>query len=74
MADPVSVLAVAGLIYAGRKLSQVPEQPPKQVVVNQPELFETEFEDIEFTDPFRDKKTEIDSFAVIARQSRTGGQ
>jgi len=73
MADPVSVLAVAGLIYAGRKLSEVPEQP-KQVVREEPELFETEFEEIEFSDPFKDRKTEVDSFSVIAPQSRTGGQ
>lgn len=74
MADPVSVLAVAGLIYAGRKLSEVPEQPPKKIEEKQPELFETEFEEIEFTDPFRDRKTEVDSFAVVAPQNRTGGQ
>ena len=41
MADPVSVLAVAGLIYAGRKLSEVPEQP-KKVVEKEPELYDTE--------------------------------
>ena len=73
MADPVSVMAVAGLIYAGRKLSEVPEQP-KKVVEEEPELFETEFEEIEFSDPFQDRKTEVDSFSVIAPQSRTGGQ
>ena len=42
MADPVSLLAVAGLIYAGRKLSEVPEQP-KKVMVKEPELYDTEF-------------------------------
>ena len=73
MADPVSVMAVAGLIYAGRKLSEVPEQP-KKVVEEEPELFETEFEEIEFSDPFKDRKTEVDSFSVIAPQNRTGGQ
>jgi hypothetical protein len=73
MADPVSVLAVAGLIYAGRKLSEVPEQP-KKVVEKEPELYDTEYEEIEFSDPFTDRKSEVDSFSVIAPQNRTGGQ
>ena len=73
MADPVSLLAVAGLIYAGRKLSEVPEQP-KKVVVKEPELYDTEFEEIEFTDPFADRKSEVDSFSVVAPQGRSSGQ
>jgi hypothetical protein len=82
MADPISLAAVAGLIYAGRALSnnseptpvvqQVPETT-QPVVYNDdmvPEFIEQEFEPrVEIQ-----SKREMESFADIGRQQRSGGQ
>ena len=76
MADPISLAAVAGLIFAGRSLSNKPvvEQPP--VVYNNnnddevPEFTERDFEpQVEVA-----HKMEVASFADISRQQRSGGQ
>jgi len=82
MADPISLAAVAGLIFAGRSLSNKPvveqplvvEQPP--VVYNNnnddevPEFTERDFEpQVEVA-----HKMEVTSFADISRQQRSGGQ
>lgn len=82
MADPISLAAVAGLIYAGRALSNKSEPEPviQQVVEqSQPvvynddvvtELIDREFEPrVEFQ-----SKREMESFADIGRQQRSGGQ
>jgi hypothetical protein len=82
MADPISLAAVAGLIFAGRSLSNKPvvEQPPiveqSPVVYNNddndgvPDFIERDFEPrLEFT-----QKMEVASFADIGRQQRSGGQ
>ena len=80
MADPISLAAIAGLIFAGRSLSKKaqPEPPieqtplPKQVVVNDdtPEFIERDFEPrVEVA-----RKIEVTSFADIDRQQRSGGQ
>ena len=79
MADPISLAAVAGLIFAGRALSNKsePEQPVQQVtepiVYNYdtvPEFIEREFEPrVEVP-----SKMEMASFADISRQQRSGGQ
>ena len=80
MADPISLAAVAGLIFAGRALSnksepepvvqqvaQVPQQPIDDGV---PEFVERDFEPrVEVA-----SKTEMASFADIGRQQRSGGQ
>ena len=79
MADPISLAAVAGLIFAGRALSNKsePEQPVQQVtqpiVYNNdtvPEFIERDFEPrVEVP-----SKMEMASFADIGRQQRSGGQ
>lgn len=83
MADPISLAAVAGLIFAGRALSDKTE--PAKVVqrnVNE-ELKEDTPVDREFIYEERTEfeprvevpaKQEVESFADIGRQSRTGGQ
>jgi hypothetical protein len=79
MADPISLAAVAGLIFAGRALSNKsePEQPVQPVtqpiVYNDdtvPEFTERDFEPrVEVP-----SKMEMASFADIGRQQRSGGQ
>lgn len=61
MADPISVLAVAGLIFAGRKMSQQmsPIQQKKETYTEQERVYMT--------------KTESPSFSVIAPQQRSTG-
>jgi len=77
MADPISLMAVAGLVYAGRTLSTKSKPPPPSVkeaetpVVKAPvEVQNNNFEPaIEYS-----QKREMESFADIAVQQRSGGQ
>ena len=77
MADPISLMAVAGLVYAGRTLSTKSKPPPPPVkeaetpVVKAPvEVQNNNFEPaIEYS-----QKREMESFADIAIQQRSGGQ
>jgi len=77
MADPISLMAVAGLVYAGRTLSTKSKPPPPSVkevetpVVKAPvEVQNNNFEPaIEYS-----QKREMESFADIAIQQRSGGQ
>ena len=77
MADPISLMAVAGLVYAGRTLStkSVPP-PPKEIfepspVVKAPvEIVNNNFEPI----IDRPQKREMESFGDITMQQRSGGQ
>jgi hypothetical protein len=81
MADPISLAAIAGLIFAGRSLSNKPqpepivedESLPKQVVINDddvPEYIERDFEPrVEVS-----HKREVANFSDIDRQQRSGGQ
>ena len=77
MADPISLMAVAGLVYAGRTLStkSVPPPPPereaeKPVVKAPVEVQNNNFEPaVEYP-----QKREMESFADIAIQQRSGGQ
>jgi len=77
MADPISLMAVAGLVYAGRTLStkSVPPPPPekeaeKPVVKAPVEIQNNNFEPaVEYS-----QKREMESFADIAVQQRSGGQ
>jgi hypothetical protein len=74
MADPISLMAVAGLIFAGRKLSSKSE-PPKKVdvepMMKNPEVNESNnFQ----PPPVVERKTEMSSFADISKQQRSGGQ
>tara|TARA_R110001592_G_scaffold97231_1_gene278447 strand:- start:12006 stop:13130 length:1125 start_codon:yes stop_codon:yes gene_type:complete len=75
MADPISLMAVAGLVYAGRTLSTRSIPPPvKEVenpVVKAPvEVLNNDFE------PVIDvpQKREMENFGDIAMQQRSGGQ
>lgn len=75
MADPISLMAVAGLIYAGRTLStksNPPPPPPKKEVENQvvKAPIEDNFEPL-ISVP---QKREMENFADIAAQGRSGGQ
>lgn len=82
MADPISLAAIAGLIFAGRALSNKPEpQPPlviepivqTPVIQNNNEI--PQFEENEFEPRLEyQTKTEMASFADIAYQQRSGGQ
>lgn len=81
MADPISLAAVAGLIFAGRSLStkSVPKPPVQQTMPQEPQItYENDFS--EFTErEFEPRvevpeKREMESFADISMQQRTGGQ
>jgi hypothetical protein len=83
MADPISLAAVAGLIFAGRSLStksktepvqQTEVAPPQEPQVTYdtdvPDFTERDFEPrVEIP-----QKMEMESFADIAYQQRSGGQ
>ena len=74
MADPISLMAVAGLVYAGRNLStkSVPPKVDNDVpVIKSPRMVET----TNFQPTMEvSSKREMDSFADISKQQRSGGQ
>src|SRR5210317_1519035 len=82
MADPISLAAIAGLIFAGRTLSNKPQpQPQPQPVVEEPPLIYNDDEEVreiverEFEPRVEiPQKMEMASFADIGRQQRSGGQ
>src|SRR6056300_888746 len=79
MADPISLMAVAGLVYAGRNLSrttkyEVPQAEAEIESVPKPEI-DVEFKENDFlTRTGIPHKREMNSFADISIQQRTGGQ
>jgi len=79
MADPISLAAIAGLIFAGRSLSNKPE-PSKVVepIVEEPQTISddfTEYIEREFEPRIEiPHKSEVPSFADIGIQQRSGGQ
>src|SRR6056300_1161517 len=79
MADPISLAAIAGLIFAGRTLSNKP-QPEPEPVVEEPPVVYTDDEVPEFVERGFEPRVEIPqkmemaSFADIGRQQRSGGQ
>jgi len=80
MADPISLAAVAGLIFAGRSLStkSVPE-PVQQTMPQEPQItYENDFPEFierEFEPRVEvPQKREMESFADISLQQRSGGQ
>ena len=83
MADPISLAAVAGLIFVCRALSDKTE-PAKVVqriaereqIEDTPVVRETVYEERTDFEPRVEvpRKEEVTSFADIGRQSRTGGQ
>jgi hypothetical protein len=79
MADPISLAAIAGLVYAGRTLSNKPTVPESQVQVQvqtpPPEDIVPQFQEREFEERVEvPRKVEMTSFADIGRQQRSGGQ
>jgi len=81
MADPISLAAIAGLIFAGRKLSDTSE--PTVVTRQKPEekqFLPVEEEQLQFEEQLYESrvevpsKREITSFADLSVQSRSGGQ
>jgi len=80
MADPISLAAIAGLIFAGRSLStkSVPE-PVQQTMPQEPQItYENDFPEFierEFEPRVEvPQKREMESFADISLQQRSGGQ
>ena len=81
MGDPVSVAAIAGLIYAGRKLSHAKEMYEPQPEVSQPTIAPPppvfpEMQPREYpgsTRPNIDKQA-MESFADLSRNVRSSGQ
>ena len=76
MADPISLMAVAGLVYAGRTLSSK-SVPPPQTGVPEPQVVKEpiEVENNNFEIPLGvPQKREMGNFADISLQQRSGGQ
>ena len=80
MADPISLMAVAGLVFAGRNLSKKSE-PPKveNSVAPPPPPVQKNLEIDEMRTNFEPTlqfphKREMESFADITAQQRSGGQ
>ena len=81
MADPISVAAIAGLVYAGRKLSQ-----PKETYVLTPEqgahVSAPTIEPSYKIEPVKERpienlkpvKTSVDNLGIVAPQLRSSGQ
>jgi hypothetical protein len=83
MADPISLAAIAGLIYAGRALCNKSEPPvlvqkPTQELVLETEIIDSgvpEFVERDFEPRVQlESKREVESFADIGMQQRSGGQ
>lgn len=75
MADPISVAAIAGLVYAGRKLSQPKEtyvMIPEQMV-NTPTVQNLETVKERPIENLKPVKTSVDNLGVVAPQFRTSG-
>ena len=81
MADPISLMAVGALIYAGRTLSTKSAPPPVEadigpvaVVANDP-IVEVEVKNDNFSPMIGvPQKREMENFADITMQQRSGGQ
>ena len=86
MADPISIMAIAGLVYAGRKLSQPDEKYTIEGnEIEEPEIV-SEFSDRDVSiqseylgplsplvEPSYNSKQEMGSFGQIAPQQRSSG-
>jgi hypothetical protein len=75
MADPISLAAIAGLIFVGRSLSTRSKPEPVELG-QQPQItYDTDFIDRDFEPPVEvTQKREMESFADISLQQRSGGQ
>ena len=76
MADPISLIAVASLVYAGRSLSKKPEKyTPLSESPKEPPAQFIDFKENDFVSRVNaPQKREVESFADISRQQRSGGQ
>lgn len=77
MADPISIAAIAGLIYAGRTLSKSSKgiekyTPPPQQMVETPVMSSVEQVSSQFPE-MPQRKTEMSSFGDIAEERGVGG-
>jgi len=86
MADPISILAIAGLVYAGRKLSKPEEQKPENYKIEGKPLEDESpmVRDVVIKDeylgqtsplvePTYSSKQEMNSFGEVAPQQRSSG-
>jgi len=74
MADPISIAAVAALVYAGKVLSAPSPTPtPAPTPAPTPVVVEDEVDDDDDFIPYNDSKVEVPSFGDIAPQRRTSG-
>ena len=75
MADPISLMAVAGLVFAGRNLS-IKSQPPKVSVAEPPAMKNPEIIESNNFQPTAQvpHKREMESFGDITMQQRSGGE
>jgi hypothetical protein len=77
MADPISLMAVAGLVYAGRTLSTKSVPPPPKEIFEPPPVVKAPVEIVNNNfEPVidRPRKREMESFGDITMQQRSGGQ
>ncbi len=77
MADPISLMAVAGLVYAGRTLSTKSVPPPPKEIFETPPVVKAPVEIVNNNfEPIvnRPQKREMESFGDISMQQRSGGQ
>src|SRR6056300_241666 len=82
MADPVSLLAIAALVYTGRSLSKKPENyteipgpGPSPGPSPAPPTQFNEFKENDFVSQMNtQQKREVENFGDISRQQRSGGQ
>jgi hypothetical protein len=75
MADPISLMAIAGLVFTGRNLS-TKSQPAKVSVEDTPTLKNPEINESNNFQPTNEvpHKREMENFGDITMQQRSGGQ
>jgi hypothetical protein len=74
MADPISIAAVAALVYAGKVLSAPSPTPtPAPTPAPTPVVVEDVVDDDDDFIPYNESKVEVPSFGDIAPQRRTSG-
>ena len=75
MADPISLMAIAGLVFTGRNLS-TKSQPEKVSVEDTPTLKNPEINESNNFQPTNEvpRKREMENFGDITMQQRSGGQ
>jgi hypothetical protein len=75
MADPISLMAIAGLVFAGRNLSTKSVPPPTKEVEKPVAKAPIEIQNNNFEIPLGvPQKREMENFGDISMQQRSGGQ